>query len=116
MRSQRLPEQMIYIRNLSSRGIGGRTRGIAPLEGEEVFLQLESRTLVGRVRWVRGDRFGIHLRDPIEGEIRAASSPWPRAEGSTGFQVADRFKPAEKAWRPGVTKIWSSQRPGQLPL
>lgn len=56
MRSERLPEQSILIRNLSHRGIGARTLGAPPIEGEEVMLQLDGRAIVGRIRWVRGIR------------------------------------------------------------
>ena len=53
LRSARLAECPVLVRNLSSRGIGARVHGQPPLEGEEVFLKLDGRELVGRVRWVR---------------------------------------------------------------
>ena len=103
MHSERLAEQPIIIRNLSPRGIGARAHGLPPLEGEEVFLKLDGRELVGRVRWVRGDRFGVHLRDPIDGAVRMPASPWaPAKNPSAGFHVFERFKPVAKPWRPGV--------------
>ena len=103
MHSARHEEQPILVRNISSRGLGARARGIVPAEGEEVRLKLDGRSLVGRVRWVRGDRFGIHLRDLFDADIQPITHPWSRpAQSAPSFQVADRFKPAEKAWRPGV--------------
>lgn len=104
MRSERLAEQSIIIRNLSPRGIGARARTMLPRVGEEVFLRLDGREIVGRVRWVRGDQFGIHLRDPIKGPVIMTTSPWPQTENQMpGFHVFDRFKPIERPWRPGVT-------------
>lgn len=104
MRSERLPEQSILVRNLSHRGIGARTSGSPPIEGEEVMLQLDGRAMIGRVRWVRGDRFGIHLRDPIGEEDRIVKTPWAWTDHSApAFHVAERFKPVAKAWRPSVT-------------
>lgn len=106
LRSERLTEKTIIVRNLSSRGIGARARGLLPIEGEEVFLLLDNQELVGRVRWVRGDKFGIYLRDPIDNPDESRISPWPlREEAKPGFQVADRFKPVEKAWRPRLTGL-----------
>lgn len=106
MHSERLPEQSILIRNLSHRGIGARTLGSPPIEGEEVTLQL-----VGRVRWVRGNRFGIHLRDPIGQQDRIARTPWSRTEATApAFQFAERFKPVAKAWRPSVTGFSKATR------
>lgn len=103
MHSARLVEQAILVRNISSRGLGARTRGAVPAEGEEVHLQLDGRSLVGRVRWVRGDRFGVFLRDPFDTQIQPVTHPWSRPTESTPtFHVADRFKPVGKAWRPGV--------------
>jgi len=40
MRSSRSVEQSILVRNISSRGLGARTSGILPVEGEEVHLEL----------------------------------------------------------------------------
>lgn len=103
MYNKRLREQTIIIRNMSSRGIGARTRDILPMEGEEVFVLLDGHELVGRVRWVQGDRFGIYLRDPIDRPDQR-KSPWPsRDMVKARFQVPDRFKPVEKAWRPSVS-------------
>jgi hypothetical protein len=52
MRSERLTEQSIIIRNLSPRGIGARSRGMIPIEGEQVLLKFDGRVIVGRIRWV----------------------------------------------------------------
>lgn len=106
MHSARLVEQAILVRNISSRGLGARTRGTVPTEGEEVHIQLDGRSLVGRVRWVRGDRFGIYLRDPFDTQVQPLTHPWSRPiESTPSFHVADRFKPVGKAWRPGVVGL-----------
>lgn len=106
MHSHSCPKQPIYVRNVSSRGLGGRVKGVAPAEGEEVVIELSGKSMVGRVRWVRGDRFGIHLRDAIDGADFKALSVWPISDGSPCFQVADCFKPVSKPWRPGVKGVW----------
>jgi hypothetical protein len=99
MHSERLAEQTIIVRNLSSRGIGARAKGTLPMEGEEVFLQFNGREIVGRVRWVLGDRFGIHLRDPIDRDMLVSKESQPE---TPGFHVFDGFKPVERPWRPGL--------------
>lgn len=91
------------MRNLSEKGLGGKVQGAPPRPGEEVVIRFEGREMVGRVRWVKGARFGVHLRDAIDGDHPAVTPPWPRAKNaSPGFHVFDRFKPVEKPWRPGV--------------
>lgn len=103
MRSSRIVEQSILVRNISSRGLGARTSGVLPVEGEEVHLELNGQSLVGHVRWVRGDRFGIHLRDPLDAQTQSVANRWWRKGQTTpSFQVAQRFKPVNKAWRPSV--------------
>ena len=103
MHSARFVEQSILVRNLSSRGLGARTRGAVPVEGEEVHLQLDGRSLVGRVRWVRGERFGIHLRDPVHLDARGPTRLSDEKKPTPGFQVLDCFRPVEKPWRPSVS-------------
>lgn len=114
MRSDRMAEHPIIIRNVSPRGIGARSRGMLPVEGEEVFLRFCDRQMVGRVMWVRGDQFGIHLRDPIDAHDRMPVALWTPAENRTpGFHVFDRFKPVERPWRPGVTAFSKPPRGDQ---
>ena len=93
IQSNRMGERPIIIRNLARRGIGARTLGVAPIEGEEVVVRFDGRELIGRVRWVRGQRFGIHMRDVIDGEdFSAETSVWTQREPpSPGFHVFDCF-------------------------
>lgn len=86
--------------------MGSKVQGVPPRQGEEVVIRFEGREIVGRVRWVKGACFGVHLRDAIDGDHPAVTPPWPRAETpSPGFQVFDRFKPVGKPWRPGVRPV-----------
>jgi hypothetical protein len=96
-------DHSIVVRNLSQKGLGAKIQGRPPSQGEDVVIRFEGREMVGRVRWVKGVRFGIQLRDAIRAQDHPVAPPWPEAKTpSPGFHVFDRFKPVARPWRPGV--------------
>jgi len=105
IRSDRLPETDVLIRNISRRGIGAKAR-LDPLQvGDTVFIRLGPvDEVAGTVRWVRGDRFGVHLHDELNPDrFNFSGSDWtsinrPYDRG----HVYDQFRPAGRAWRPGI--------------
>ena len=99
------PEQRIVVRDISSQGIGARATGTPPAAGERVSLYLsQGRLLTGRVRWVRGDRFGVLLDATIDpNAFLGSGGSWEVVEQKfPPGHVYDQFKPVGRAYRPGL--------------
>src|SRR5579862_3982489 len=64
---ERLPPQDIIVRNISSRGAGAASRGQPPLADETVSIRFANgQSIVGVVKWVDGQSFGIELSRDID--------------------------------------------------
>jgi len=105
IRSDRLPETTVLIRNISRHGIGAKARLDRLQVGDTVFIRLGPLDEVaGTLRWVRGDRFGVHLHEELNPDsFNFSGSDWtvlnrPYERG----HVYDQFRPTERAWRPGI--------------
>ena len=87
MKGERTPNQRIVIRNVSARGLGARAQQQPPALGESVIVISDKLgELGGVVKWVRGDRFGLHLAVPLKAnEIDRLGSEW--SEARPGFAV-----------------------------
>jgi len=104
IRSRRLGEQPIIVRNISRHGIGARIRSGAPEVGEELVFVLDGELLEGQVRWVRKDRFGALLFQEVDpSRFNFAHKSW--ASASRPFEpghVYDQFRPVSDTRRPGL--------------
>ncbi|OYU37022.1 PilZ domain-containing protein [Novosphingobium sp. PASSN1] len=66
MRSERLPTFDVVIRNISCGGMSATCKGLPPLVGETVEIQLpDNRQVSGTARWVSEQVFGIAFDEPI---------------------------------------------------
>src|SRR6185503_4667954 len=87
MTGDRTPGQGIIVRNVSAQGIGARAQQQPPAVGETVVVisdKLGEFSAV--VKWVRGDRFGLHLVEPLKAsDIDRLDSEW--SEARPGFAV-----------------------------
>lgn len=104
---QRLGQFDVTLRNVSETGIGGQGSHILQI-GERMTVMLPGHeTMMGTVRWVAGNRFGIETDRPVQtAQLRAAHGDNLRTADSTAdFQIV----PAPKldTWRPGLTKATS---------
>ncbi|GFM30190.1 MULTISPECIES: PilZ domain-containing protein [unclassified Novosphingobium] len=62
-----LPDQDVFVRNVSEHGMGLISHAMTPRCGEVVHLRLRgSHVLRAQVRWARGDDFGVLLADPLD--------------------------------------------------
>ncbi len=60
------PSQPIFIRDLSTRGLGARAGAKTPVLGETVVVTIDSLgELKAMVKWVSRDLFGLHLFSAI---------------------------------------------------
>jgi hypothetical protein len=65
-------QQDIVVRNISSTGLGARTKGAAPARGEQVTVILPgNQVLTGTVRWFTRNAFGLELDAPLAPEALA---------------------------------------------
>jgi len=65
-------QQDVVIRNISSTGLGARTKGPAPARGERVTVILPGdQILNGTVRWFARNSFGLELDTPLSPEALA---------------------------------------------
>ena len=105
IRSDRVPETDVLIRNISRHGIGAKARLDQLQVGDTVFIRLGPiNEVAGTVRWIRGDRFGVQLHNELNPDsFNFAGSDWtslnrPYERG----HVYDQFRPTQRAWRPGI--------------
>jgi hypothetical protein len=65
-------QQDIVIRNISSGGLGARTKGPAPARGERVTVILPGdQILTGTVRWFTRNSFGLELDQSLSPDALA---------------------------------------------
>lgn len=95
----------LLVQNVSRFGVGGKTPGAPVRPGERVTVNLPNVGLFdGTVRWQGNGRVGIQLDRAIDPEkIQFYSDHLEPRE--TEYKVAERFRPVEKAWRPGLGKF-----------
>jgi len=85
----RIPDQRIVVRNISSWGIGADTRGHLPEVGEQVMLIFPNAIDAGgMVRWVSGRSFGVQFDRAID--MRVFSDLIK--EFNAGFEFALRWE------------------------
>ena len=104
---QRLGRFDVTIRNVSETGIGGQGPHSLNI-GERMTVFLPGHEpMLGTVRWVSGNRFGLETDKPVETmRLRASHGDDLRTTDSvTDFQIV----PAPKidTWRPGLTRATS---------
>lgn len=98
----RLGKFDVTIRNVSETGIGGQAPGALHI-GERITVFLPGHEpMLGTVRWVAGNRFGIQTDRPVEAaRLRAAhGSGAAAAEHIAGFEIVP--PPMAPARRPGL--------------
>lgn len=104
---ERLGRFDVTLRNVSLTGIGGQ--GPYPLNiGERITVFLPGHEpMLGTVRWVVGQRFGIETDREIETvRLRAAhTDQLVAADSKVGFQIVPA--PQVNTWRPGLTRATS---------
>ena len=108
----RLGQFDVTIRNVSETGIGGQAPG-ALHNGERMTVFLPGHEpMLGTVRWVAGNRFGIETDRPVEtSRLRAAhGSGAPQAEHVAGFEIVP--PPMAPARRPGL--VLGAAQPAQF--
>ena len=104
MEAPGLPPQQIAVRNVSPHGLGARAE-LVPEMGAMVTINLAGvGDVVGDVRWVTGNRFGVKLDGTIEpSKFNFSGRSWeevaPRFAATV--EVADAYKPQASTWRPG---------------
>lgn len=104
---QRLGRFDVTIRNVSQTGIGGQGPHSLNI-GERMTVFLPGHEpMLGTVRWVSGNRFGLETDKPVETmRLRASHGDDLRtADSVADFQIV----PAPKldTWRPGLTRATS---------
>ncbi len=108
----RLGQFDVTIRNVSETGIGGQAPGTLQI-GERVTVFLPGHeTMLGTVRWVAGNRFGIETDQPVEASrLRAAHGAGAAAgEAVAGFEIIP--PPTAPARRPGL--VLGAAQPAQF--
>ena len=69
---EKIKNQEMVIRNVSKRGLGGATQGLAPAEGARVSVTLPNGNEIhGIVRWREGPCFGLALDFELHAEALA---------------------------------------------
>lgn len=108
----RLGQFDVTIRNVSETGIGGQAPGALQI-GERVTVFLPGHEpMLGTVRWVAGNRFGIETDQPVEtSRLRAAhgAGAAPR-EQIAGFEIIP--PPNVPVRRPGL--VLGAARPAHF--
>jgi hypothetical protein len=108
----RLGQFDVTIRNVSETGIGGQAPGALHI-GERITVFLPGHEpMLGTVRWVAGNRFGIQTDRPVEASrLRAAHGSGAAApEHIAGFEIIP--PPMAPARRPGL--VLGSAQPAQF--
>lgn len=104
---QRLGQFDVTIRNVSLTGVGGQGPHALQI-GERITVFLPGHeAMLGTVRWVAGNRFGIETDKPIEtGRLRAAhNDQLVTADSKAEFQIVPA--PQISTWRPGLSRATS---------
>lgn len=108
----RLGQFDVTIRNVSETGIGGQAPGALHI-GERITVFLPGHEpMLGTVRWVAGNRFGIQTDRPVEASrLRAAHGSGAAApEHIAGFEIIP--PPMAPVRRPGL--VLGSAQPAQF--
>lgn len=101
---QRLGRFDVTLRNVSETGIGGQGPHILNI-GERMTVFLPGHEpMLGTVRWVSGNRFGIETDKPVDTmRFRASHGDDLRTTDSVAdFQIVPA--PQVVTWRPGLTR------------
>ena len=104
---QRLGQFDVTIRNVSLTGVGGQGPHVLQI-GERITVFLPGHeAMLGTVRWVAGNRFGIETDKPIEtARLRAAhNDQLVTADSKVEFQIVPA--PRMDTWRPGLSRATS---------
>ena len=104
---QRLGQFDVTIRNVSLTGVGGQGPHVLQI-GERITVFLPGHeAMLGTVRWVAGNRFGIETDKPIETvRLRAAhNDQLVTADSKVEFQIVPA--PRINTWRPGLSRATS---------
>lgn len=104
---QRLGQFDVTIRNVSLTGVGGQGPHALQI-GERITVFLPGHeAMLGTVRWVAGNRFGIETDKPIETvRLRAAhNDQLVTADAKADFQIVPA--PKISTWRPGLSRATS---------
>ena len=104
IRTERLGEQTITVRNLSPFGLGARLRSHRLVPGERITVSLNDESVDAEVCWVRHGSFGARLAREIDParftfghkNWASATRPFPRGH------VYDQFRPVSNSRRPGL--------------
>lgn len=104
---QRLGQFDVTIRNVSLTGVGGQGPHVLQI-GERITLFLSGHeAMLGTVRWVAGNRFGIETDKPVEAlRLRTAGrDQLVTADSKADFQIVP--PPQLSTWRPGLSRATS---------
>lgn len=104
---ERLGRFDVTLRNVSLTGIGGQGPHALNI-GERITVFLPGhQPMLGTVRWVVGQRFGIETDQEIEtARLRAAhTDQLLAADSKVDFQIVPA--PQVDTWRPGLTRATS---------
>ncbi|RYD45433.1 MAG: PilZ domain-containing protein [Sphingomonadales bacterium] len=109
---QRLGQFDVTIRNVSLTGVGGQGPHVLQI-GERITVFLPGHeAMLGTVRWVAGNRFGIQTDKPVETvRLRAAhNDQLVTTDSKAEFQIV--LAPQISTWRPGLSR--STTLPGHF--
>lgn len=104
---QRLGQFDVTIRNVSLTGVGGQGPHVMQI-GERITVFLSGHEpMLGTVRWVAGNRFGIETDKAVEkSRLRAAhGDQLVTADSNSDFQIVPA--PQISTWRPGLSRATS---------
>lgn len=106
MRSERLPTFEVVIRNISSGGMCASCKGLPPLVGEAVDIQLpDNRQVSGTARWVSEQVFGIAFDEPINLHVLFDTFQRQRelAERNASWEVKSKHRVTD--FRPDLARM-----------
>ncbi|HKX90720.1 MAG TPA: PilZ domain-containing protein [Sphingopyxis sp.] len=109
---QRLGQFDVTIRNVSLTGVGGQGPHILQIGERMTVLLPGHEAMLGTVRWVAGNRFGIETDREIQTlRLRAAhGDQLVAADSRADFQIVPA--PHIDTWRPGLNR--TTGIPGQF--
>jgi hypothetical protein len=104
LRSDRLGEQSVIIRNISPLGISARLLSGHVEPGERVTVILNEEEIAAEVRWARKNQFGARLfREVDPSAFNFSGKSWETVVEPLGpGHVFDQFKPVSDFRRPGL--------------
>lgn len=108
MSNARLGHQEVLVRNVSARGLGATTRGIVPLVGEAVTVELpEIGKIAGVVRWNSATGFGLELATAIDPDQLQVAIRNQNAQSApaTDWSVRSRHRIAPPASRGSLRRV-----------